>query len=236
MTKDWTSLLAPRLEAIRARMEAACRRAGRSPGEVTLVAVSKRKPPEAIRAAYELGCRDFGENYGQEFRDKARALQDLPGLRWHFVGPLQRNKVKYVVGKTVLLHAVDSEPVIREIQKRASRLGHVQEVLVEVNLSGEATKAGIPPGELDSLLDTFAETPNVRCVGLMTMPPASALGEAARPYFVRLRELLERTRKKPRRNVELHHLSMGMTSDFDVAIEEGATLIRVGTALFGPRD
>ena len=236
MNRSWTDIVAPRLEQVRARIEDACRRSGRKPEEVTLVAVSKKKPAEAIRAAYELGCRHFGENYAQELRDKAQALTDLDQLRWHFVGALQRNKVKYVVGRCALLHAIDSESVLREIDKRASRLGVIQEVLCEVKLSSEATKAGLAPEALPSFLEHFAATPHVRCVGLMTMPPFEAQGEAARPYFRRLRELFGQVASGGFPGVAMQHLSMGMTSDFEVAIEEGATIVRIGTAIFGPRE
>ena len=227
--------LKARIEAVQDRIQAACDRAGRPRDSVRLVAVSKRKPADMIRSAYELGLRDFGENYAQELRDKTRQLEGLDGIRWHFIGPIQRNKVRYLVGRAALLHAVDSVEVLDALQGRAERMGLEQNVLLEVHLSGEASKAGVQPEDLPALLDHLATTPNLKCVGLMTMPPLDAPGDSARPYFARLRELAEEQSRIERPNVSLKELSMGMTSDFEVAIEEGATLVRVGTAIFGPR-
>ncbi len=234
-TTSSSSEMPGRVQRVESRIEDACRRAGRPRDAVSLVAVSKRKPTSTIEEAYGLGLRDFGENYAQELRDKTRELENLKGLRWHFIGPVQRNKVRYLVGKAHLLHAVDSTAVLDAIQGRAKRAGLTQDVLVEVHLSDEPSKAGVSPQDLSALLDHFARTPNVRCRGLMTMPPVSAQGEAARPYFARLRELAEQQAGMSRPNVDLVELSMGMTSDFEIAIEEGATLVRIGTALFGPR-
>lgn len=227
--------LKARIEAVRDRIQKACARAGRSRDSVRLVAVSKRKPADMIRSAYDLGLRDFGENYAQELRDKARQLEDLDEITWHFIGPIQRNKVRYLVGRAALLHAVDSVEVVDALQGRAQRMGVEQSLLVEVHLSGEASKAGVRPEDLAALLDHLATTPNLRCVGLMSMPPLDAPGGSARPYFARLRELAEEQSRIERPNVSLLELSMGMTSDFEAAIEEGATLVRVGTAIFGPR-
>ncbi len=227
--------LGPRIEKLEQRIVAACRPAGRPRNSVRLVAVSKRKPAGMIRAAYGFGLRDFGENYAQELRDKSAGLDDLEKLRWHFIGPIQRNKVRYLVGKAALLHAVDSVDARGALQGRAERMSLVQSLLIEVHLSGEKSKAGVSPGELGGVLDHLAATPNLRCLGLMTMPPAGAPGEAARPFFAQLRHLAEKESRIARPNVELRELSMGMTGDFEVAIEEGATLIRVGTAIFGPR-
>jgi len=214
-------------------MARACERAGRSPEEVTLVCVSKTVRADAVRAAYEAGARDFGENYGQELRDKASALADLPGVRWHFIGGLQRNKVKYTSAAR-LIHSIDSAELVAEVERRAAAAGRVQEVLVQLNLAGEETKSGIGEPELEDLLAAFATCRSCRCVGLMTMPPFFDDPERARPIFARLRELRDR-HAAPRPGVDLRHLSMGMSGDFEVAIEEGATLIRVGTAIFGER-
>ncbi|MCD6498480.1 MAG: YggS family pyridoxal phosphate-dependent enzyme [Deltaproteobacteria bacterium] len=221
-----------KLRTIMERIDAVCKRTDK---KTTLVAVSKTKPVEMIQWAHEAGCRNFGENYAQEFRDKTAELSDVTDLRWHFIGSLQRNKVRYVVGKAVLIHSVGTVSLLDAIQSRAARADIVQDILVEVNLAGEPSKSGLSEAELPSMLAQFADRPNVRCLGLMTMPPFFADPEASRPYFVRLRELRDDLRPRFGGNVDLTHLSMGMTADFEVAIEEGATLIRVGTAIFGPR-
>jgi hypothetical protein len=229
------SSLAERLQGIQDRIARACGDAGRDPGEVTLVCVSKTVSAEAIREAYQAGARDFGENYGQHLRDKARELADLPDLRWHFIGALQRNKVKYAAGKVALVHSVDSAELIEEVQRRAAAAGRTQAVLVQLNLSGERTKSGAPEAELEGLLDRFAGCSHCACAGLMTMPPFFDDPQRARPLFARLRELRDRAAATPRPNVELRQLSMGMSGDFEVAVEEGATIVRVGTAIFGER-
>jgi len=220
---------------VKKRIEAACARAGRSPQDVTLVAVSKTHPVEAIRAAFAAGQRIFGENYGQELRDKAASLTDLAGLEWHFIGPLQRNKVKYVVGTATLVQSVDSVEILDEIEKRAAMRGVHVPCLVEVNIAGESTKSGLSPDEVGPLLDAFASRPHVSCHGLMTMPPFAEDPEEVRHYFRILRSLRDTLSLTPRARVDLRHLSMGMTQDFEVAIEEGATIVRVGTAIFGAR-
>lgn len=221
--------IAARLRDVRDAVDDAAARAGR---DVTLVAVSKRHPPEAIRAAYEAGQRDFGENYAQELRDKRAALADLDDLRWHYIGALQSNKVKYVVG-TALVQTVDRASIVSALDARALREGVQQAVLVEVNL-GEDQKAGALPSAVPELLDAFAPCEALRCVGLMVIPPAGD-PEATRPHFRALAELSHTLRGTPRPRVELNQLSMGMSSDYAVAIEEGATIVRVGTAIFGPR-
>jgi len=223
------------LAEVRARLRAAAGRAGRDPDEVTLVAVSKTHPPEAVRVAYEAGQRVFGENYGQELRDKAAALAALGDLQWHFIGPLQRNKVKYVVGTAAMLQSVDSVELLDELQRRAEARGVDLPCLVEVNLAGEQSKSGVPRDEIAPLLDAFASRPRLRCLGLMTMPPFVDDAEESRPHFRALRELRAALAATPRAGVDLRHLSMGMTQDFEVAIEEGATIVRVGTAIFGAR-
>ncbi|HEY3355353.1 MAG TPA: YggS family pyridoxal phosphate-dependent enzyme [Polyangia bacterium] len=227
--------LAAALAEVRARLAAAARRAGRDPGEVALCAVSKTQPAAAIRAAYAAGQRLFAENYAQELRDKAAELADLADLTWHFIGPLQRNKVKYVVGTAALLQSVDSVRLMDELDHRAAALGLTLPCLVEVNIAGEASKSGLPPAALPEVLDAFAARPRLSCEGLMTMPPFGDEAEEARPYFRALRELRDRAAVTPRPRVSLRHLSMGMSQDFEVAIEEGATIVRVGTAIFGAR-
>jgi pyridoxal phosphate enzyme (YggS family) len=232
---ELASDLAANLAAVRARLARAARRAGRDPGDVLLCAVSKTQPPAAIRAAHAAGQRCFAENYAQELRDKAAELGDLADLTWHFIGPLQRNKVKYVVGTAALVQSVDSVRLLEELGRRAAQAGAPLPCLVEVNIAGEATKSGVAPAELPALLDAFAAQPALSCLGLMTMPPFADDPEAARPHFRALRALRDREAARPRPRVDLRHLSMGMSQDFEVAIEEGATIVRVGTAIFGAR-
>jgi hypothetical protein len=229
--------LARRLQEVRARIAAACARGGRDPQSVTLVAVSKQQPAEAVAAALTLGQREFGENYAQELRDKARAV---PGARWHFIGALQRNKVRLVVGTASLIHTLDDIDLLQAIADRARRSGVTQDCLVQVNTGEEPQKAGVSTGALPDLLDAFAaEGGAVRCLGLMCLPPAPAEGDPPdmmRPHFRMLRGLSQTHRMRPRAHVDLRELSMGMSHDFAVAIEEGATLVRIGTAIFGPRE
>jgi pyridoxal phosphate enzyme (YggS family) len=222
--------VATRLSAVRARIDAAVRRRGG--GAVRLVGVSKKQPLEAIRAAHAAGLRDFGENYAQELRDKRAALSELD-LRWHFIGPLQSNKVKLVVG-AALVHAIDRASLLADFESRAAKRGATQDVLVQVNVAREAAKAGCDPDHVAPLLDAFAPLSHVRCRGLMLIPPL-ADAEATRPHFRALARLRDHLAATTRPGVELAELSMGMSDDFEVAIEEGATIVRVGTAVFGPR-
>jgi pyridoxal phosphate enzyme (YggS family) len=206
--------IASNLEAIRASL---------APG-VKLVAVSKTHPPEAIREAYAAGQRDFGENYAQEWRAKADALADLPDLRWHFVGGLQTNKVKYLAGRVALIHAVDRMELAEEISRRWVKAGAVARLLLEVDLGGEDRKAGCAPAEVEPLAAQVRSLPAIELVGLTCIPPPD---DDPRPHFRALRALRDR--------LGLRELSMGMSADWQVAIEEGATLVRVGTAIFGAR-
>jgi hypothetical protein len=206
------------LAEVRARIAAACARAGRDPGSVKLVAVSKTKPIEMLREAIQAGQSSFGENYAQEFRDKREALPDLD---WHFIGALQTNKVKYVAGKASLVHTCDRLALLQELSKRAPA---PQRVLLEINVGEEPQKAGVLPEDAARLLDEARALPRLEPVGLMCIPPAEG---DPRPRFRALRELAEK--------LGLSELSMGMTADFEIAIEEGATLVRVGTAIFGAR-
>lgn len=228
--------LAGRLHAVQERVAAACRRVGRAPEEVALLCVTKTVEAARVRQAYEAGARRFGENYAQELRDKALELADLPGLEWHFIGALQRNKVKYVVGTARWIQTIDSPTLLEAVDRRAAQAGPApQEVLVEVNIAGEQSKSGVSAAELEGLLDRFTGATSCRCAGLMTMPPFFDEPERARPYFADLRRLRDRLSTRARSHVDLRHLSMGMSGDFEVAIEEGATIVRVGTAIFGPR-
>jgi len=198
-------------------------RAGIPPG-VTLVAVSKAQPAEAVREAHAAGQRHFGENYVQEWRAKAEALADLADLVWHFVGGLQTNKVKYLVGKVGLVHAVDREELAREIAKRSAQRGIETRVLVEVNVAGEASKSGCAPDGVPRLVEAIRALPGLDLRGLMCIPPVEG---DPRPHFAALRGM--------RDALGLAELSMGMSADYPVAIEEGATIVRVGTAIFGER-
>jgi pyridoxal phosphate enzyme (YggS family) len=222
---------ATRLGAIRARLAAAARRAGRDPADVTLIAVSKTHPAGRVSELLAAGQRDFGENRVQEALPKLAAVG--PGPRWHLIGHLQTNKVASIVGKFELIHSVDSVRLIEELERRAGAAGLTQRILLQVNVAGEASKSGAPPEGLTELLTALERAPHLRAEGLMTIPPFDLDAEAARPHFARLRALLENIPASaaftPR------HLSMGMSGDFEVAIEEGATLVRVGTALFGAR-
>jgi PLP dependent protein len=223
--------VAARWAAVRARVEAACRAAGRDPAGVTVVAVSKLHPPAAIEAAVAAGVRDLGENYAQELAAKQAALPaiDARGARWHYIGRLQRNKAKLVAGKVALVHAVDTVELGVELGKRAAGVGAVQPVLIAVNLAGEATKGGVAAGAVAALCDALAGAAGVRVDGLMTMPPPDDDPEASRPHFRALRALRDELARP------LPVLSMGMSGDFEIAIAEGATHVRIGTAIFGER-
>jgi pyridoxal phosphate enzyme (YggS family) len=225
--------IARNLAAVQTRVLQATLAAGREAGSVTLLAVSKQMPAEDIAAAVAAGQRDFGENYAQELRDKRPALAGI-GPRWHFIGPLQSNKVKYVAGAAALIHSLDTVELLNEVNQRVPE-GQVQECLVQVNVAGETQKRGAPPEALPSLLDAFATLPRLRCTGLMVIPPLSDDPEAARPHFAALRKLRDREAGRIRPRVELVHLSMGMSHDLEAAIGEGATIVRVGTAIFGER-
>lgn len=224
--------IADGLARVRARIAAAERAAGRAPGSVKLLAVSKKMPPDDVRAALAAGQRAFGENYAQELRDKRAALAADPAPpEWHYIGPLQSNKVKYVAGQVALVHTVDSVALLEALAAR----GVPQACLVQVNVASEAQKRGIAPADLSALLDRFAALPNVSCAGLMLIPPLTEDPEAARPHFAALRALRDREAGRPRPRVDLRELSMGMSGDLEAAIAEGATIVRVGTALFGTR-
>jgi pyridoxal phosphate enzyme (YggS family) len=234
---DRAQTIADDLVRARARVDAAVQAAGRAPDSVALLAVSKKMPPDDVRAALAAGQRAFGENYAQELRDKRAALAaDTPAPEWHFIGPLQTNKVKYVAGQVALIHSVDSIALLDAIDAYAAAHGGApQPCLVQVNVAGEAQKRGLAPADLPALLDRFATARAARCHGLMVIPPLGAEPEVSRPYFAALRALRDREAAHARPNVELRELSMGMSGDLEVAIAEGATLVRVGTAIFGAR-
>jgi PLP dependent protein len=228
--------IADGLARVRERIAAAERAAGRAPGSVRLLAVSKKMTAGDVRAAMAAGQRAFGENYAQELRDKRAALAQDPMVpptlpEWHYIGPLQSNKVKYVAGQVALVHTVDSGALLEAIEARAVP----QACLVQVNVAAEAQKRGIAPTELPALLDRFATMSHVTCAGLMVIPPFTESPDQARPHFAALRALREREAAIARPHVELRELSMGMSGDLEVAIAEGATIVRVGTAIFGGR-
>ncbi len=225
------TLIAENLKAVKARIAAAARRVGRDPAAVRLVAVSKTIPPERLREAVAAGQRLFGENYLQEARQKIDILgRDLD---WHLVGRLQSNKARGAVELFDLIHSVDRFKLAQALDQAAARLGKVQDILIQVDLGAEITKFGAAPQEVPELLERVAGLPHLRVAGLMTLPPWFADPEAVRPYFKTLHDLRERWRAAS--GLALPELSMGMSGDFEVAVEEGATLVRVGTAIFGSR-
>lgn len=225
--------IAENLAAVRRRIEAAARRVGRDPAEVRLVAVSKTVSVERLREAVAAGQLLFGENYLQEARPKIATLGE--GVTWHFVGHLQSRKAKGVVELFDLIHSVDRLKLAQALEEAAARLGKIQDILIQVNLSGEESKSGASPEEVADLLAEVGKMPHLRVLGLMTMPPWFADPEQVRPYFRALRELRDRLRELRVAGTALPELSMGMSGDFEVAVEEGATLVRVGTAIFGER-
>ncbi|MCR2048930.1 YggS family pyridoxal phosphate-dependent enzyme [Acetatifactor muris] len=221
------------LEAVKKSMADSGRKAGRDPGEVTLIAVSKTKPVSSLGEAYDTGIRDFGENKVQELLDK---MQELPSdIRWHMIGHLQRNKVKYIVGKVALIHSVDSLRLAEEISREAMKQKTETDILIEVNVAGESSKYGVSVEEAPVLVSRIAALPAVHIRGLMTIAPFTEDAEENRPYFRRLKQLSVDIRQKNIDNVSMDILSMGMTGDYSVAIEEGATCVRVGTGIFGER-
>jgi hypothetical protein len=223
--------LADNLESIQQRIRAACERAGRDVNTVTLLAVAKTQPPEAVKAAAELGLMLFGENKVQEAKAK---IPLCPGkLRWHFIGHLQTNKCREAVELFEMIQSVDSLPLAQEINKRADQAAKTMPVLMEVNVAGEASKFGYAPERLLAEFSELNTLPRIEIHGLMTVPPWTAEPEKVRPHFRRLGELKEQCEQIL--GAPLPHLSMGMTGDFEFAIEEGATIVRIGTALFGAR-
>jgi PLP dependent protein len=221
------------LRDVQARIATAARAAGRDPASVKLVAVSKTHPAAAVREAYAEGQRDFGENYVQELLQKAEELRDLPDLRWHVIGHLQRNKARHVVTLASLVHTVDTSELALELSKRFDALGAGRRlpVLVEVSIAGEAQKHGVSPGDLAELLDRIEALPALELRGLMCVPPVTEHPSGALPFFQELSRLRDRHGGPTR----LPELSMGMTHDLDQAVAAGATLVRVGTAIFGTR-
>ncbi|MGA8141962.1 MAG: YggS family pyridoxal phosphate-dependent enzyme [Desulfobaccales bacterium] len=223
--------IAQHLEEVKGRIAAAARGAGRDPTLVRLVAVSKTVPLEHIQAAVAAGQLLFGENYLQEARPKIAALG--PALSWHFIGHLQSNKAKAAAGLFDVIHGVDSLKLAQALDSAAASKGDIQKILIQINLAGEASKSGAAPETVPGLLRELGRLPHLQVLGLMTLPPWLADPEAVRPYFRALRELRDRLEADLRQ--PLPELSMGMSGDFEAAVAEGATLVRVGTAIFGSR-
>jgi pyridoxal phosphate enzyme (YggS family) len=223
--------IAENLEIVRTAISQAERISGRAAGKVELVAVSKTHPAEVIQKAVNAGHLVFGESKVQEAKTK---IPELPSkLHWHFIGHLQSNKVRVALGLFEIIHSVDSEELLLQIESCANQLGTFPKVLLQVNVAGESSKFGFSPEKLFSKLDTILRAARVEILGLMTIPPLAQSAEESRKYFVRLRELRDRAEKEFR--VSLPHLSMGMSGDYLVAVEEGATMVRVGSAIFGER-
>ncbi len=221
-----------RLKEVEERIRLACERAGRKREEVLLLGASKGVPPERLREFFNCGLSTFGENRVQEFLKKWESLRDL-SIDWHFIGRLQSNKVKYIIDKVNLIHSLDRDSLLEEIERRAKAIGKVQGVLIEVNVGGEETKGGVEPKELKAFFERCLKAENIKVLGLMCIPPYREDPQEVRPYFSLLRRLKEELEREF--GVSLPHLSMGMSHDFEVAIEEGATIVRIGTLLFGER-
>lgn len=229
-----------RIQNIRLRIQAALERAGRPSHAARLIGVSKKQAVEKVLLAIQGGLMDFGENYVQEWQEKNRTiLEKCPELsskvHWHFIGHLQSNKAKDIVGKVDFIHTLDRMKLARKVSETAREAGLSQKVLIEVNLGGESTKSGYTPEDLIQALTQLATLPNLEWKGLMAIPPPTEDPEEARPYFRQLKSLLDECNQSGVLKEPLTELSMGMSHDFEVAIEEGATMVRIGTALFGPR-
>lgn len=227
-------MIRDQLHEVETRIQAACARAGRKREEVTLIAVSKTKPVEVLREAYDLGVRVFGENKVQELTEKSDVLP--ADIRWHMIGHLQTNKVKYIVEKAELIHSVDSLRLAQAIEKEAAKRGRISDILVEVNVAEEESKFGVRVDEVIPFIETLAQFPHLHVCGLMTIAPFVENPEENRPIFKNLHKLSVDIAHKNIDNVNVNILSMGMTNDYEVAIEEGATMVRVGTGIFGARD
>ena len=228
--------IAQNLAEVRGRIDAAARRAGRDPAAVTLVAVSKTFSADHVRAAWNAGQRDFGENKVQEAEQKIAATTDLSGARWHLIGHLQSNKARKAAAPFAVIHSIDSVELLNRLDAAAAERGARPEVLVQADLAGEATKHGAASQEVEQLVRRALEARAVRLAGLMLLPPWNENQEVTRPWFVKLRGFRDRLIAEGIPAGALEHLSMGMSHDFEAAVEEGATLVRVGTAIFGKRE
>ncbi len=239
------NLIGENLRAVRTRMEAAAKRSGRDPESITLIAVSKLNPAESVESAISHGQLEFGENWVKELLEKetevAHYLEETNAaksndIKWHFIGHLQTNKVKQLIGKTVLIHSVDSYKLASVIDTESKKKDVITDILLEINIGDEESKYGIAPDEAVSFADSLKELKNIKIRGLMTVAPICDDPEANRPYFKKMRDLFIDIKAKNNDNISMDVLSMGMTLDFETAIEEGATHIRVGTGIFGARD
>lgn len=227
-------MITENLEQVRKNIQDACRSVGRDPEEVTLIAVSKTKPVELLQEAYQAGTRDFGENKVQEIMDK---YPQLPSdIRWHMIGHLQRNKVKYIVDKAAMIHSVDSLRLAQTIEQEAAKHDVQVPILLEVNVAEEDSKFGLKMDEVLPLIEAIAEFPHIRVCGLMTIAPYVENAEENRMFFRQLKKLSVDIAAKNINNVSMSVLSMGMTGDYQVAVQEGATMVRVGTGIFGERN
>lgn len=227
-------MLKENLEAVEAEIQKACERSGRSRDEVTLIAVSKTKPIEMLQEAYNLGVRVFGENKVQELTEKEGVLPD--DIHWHMIGHLQRNKIKYIIDKAELIHSVDSLRLAEAIDKEAAKHNIIANILIEVNVAKEESKFGLMPEEVDEFVEKVSSLSHIHVKGLMTIAPYVENPEENRPIFAHLRKLSVDIARKNAHNITMSVLSMGMTNDYQIAIEEGATMVRVGTGIFGERD
>lgn len=222
------------LQSVQDNIKEMCRKCGRNPDDVTLIAVSKTKPNEMLMEAYDSGIREFGENYVQELSDKIETLPD--DINWHMIGHLQRNKVKYIVGKVAMIHSVDSLRLAEAIDNESSKKGVKTDILVEVNVANEENKFGVTLEEAEDFIRQLSHFDNIVVRGLMTSAPLVDNPEKNRVFFRQLRQLLVDINDKNIDNIHMDVLSMGMTNDYNIAIEEGATHVRVGTAIFGARN
>ena len=226
-------MIAENMKVVQKKIEAACEKSGRSKEEVTLIAVSKTKPVSMLQEAYDTGCRDFGENKVQELVDK---YEQLPkDIRWHMIGHLQRNKVKYIVDKVYMIHSVDSLRLAEEISKEAVKKGVTVSILLEVNVAQEETKFGASAQDVAALAEAIAKLPNIVIKGLITIAPYVLNAEENREVFRKLKQIAVDITQKNIDNICMGELSMGMTGDYEVAVMEGATYVRVGTGIFGER-
>ena len=227
--------IADRVSVVRQRIEAAAARSGRNPESIRLIAATKTVPVARIETALDAGVLHVGESKLQEALPKLHALESRRNVTWHFIGRLQRRKVKALIGRFQLIHSVDSVELAEEINRRAEEKGLCQSVLLEVNIGEEATKTGFSASELSNILALLGAMPNVAIKGLMAIPPPTDGPEAARPYFRAVRDLADSLKRSAHDRIRMDELSMGMSHDFEIAIEEGATCVRIGTAIFGAR-
>ena len=227
-------MLKDNFDSVEKKVTEACKRAGRDRSEVTLIAVSKTKPVDMLREVYDAGARDFGENKVQEICEK---YDQLPSdIKWHMIGHLQRNKVRQVIDKAAMIHSVDSYRLAQEISVQAQKKGLTIPILIEVNIAGEESKFGISAEDTIQLVEEISMLPNLKIMGLMTIAPYVVDAEENRLYFRQIKQLSVDIKNKNIDNVTMDVLSMGMTGDYEVAIEEGATMVRVGTGIFGARN